>query len=374
MTRLMDKVIPASLRNEVFVYLDDLLVVSDTFKGHMKVLGLVADQIRAAGLTLNVGKNKFCMKSVKHLGHIVGEGVIRTDPEKISPMKDFPLPKSLKALRSFLSMVEWYRKFINNFSSVAAPLTDLLKPKKKFVMTPEGKESFEAPVLRSPDFSRPFFAQCDSSKSGFSGVLVQKTEEGDEFPIAFVSKKLNKDQRNYSVTEQECLAAIVCIKRFRAYIEGHEFTVITDHASLKWLMSQTDLHSRIARWSLKLQGFYFKIEHRSGRLNVVPDALSRVNEVELAAIDASHGLMVDLQSSAFKSGEYIELQEKISANSDKFYDLRIADILLYRRIDHATGDLLPDTFAWKLWICIFFRSYVCFFAIETESYFARLLH
>jgi len=189
---------------------------------------------------------------------------IGTDPEKISAMKDFPLPKSLKALRSFLGMVGWYRKFINNFASVAAPLTDLLKQKKKFVMTPEGKESFEAlkdmlcsaPVLRSPDF---------------------------------------------------------------------------------W-------------WSLKQQGFNFKIEHRNGRLNVVPDALSRVNEEELAAIDASHGLMDDLQSSAFKSGEYIELQEKISANSDKFPDLRIADGLLYRRTDHATGDLLHDTFAWQLWI------------------------
>jgi len=229
---------------------------------------------------------------------------VRTDPEKISAIKDFPLPKSLKAFRA---------------------LKDML---------------CSAPVLRSPDFSRPFFVQCDASKSGVGGVLVQKTDEGDEFPIAFVSKKLNKAQRNYSVTEQECLAAIVCIKRFRAYIEGHEFTVITDHASLKWLMSQTDLHSRLARWSLKLQGFNFKIENRSGRLNVVPDALSRVNEEELAAIDASHGLMVDLQSSAFKSGEYIELQEKISANSEKCPDLRIADGLLYRRTDHATGDLL----------------------------------
>jgi len=241
MTRLMDKGIPASLRNEVFVYLDDPLVVSDTFEGHMKVLSLVADQIRAAGLTLNVGKSKFCMKSVKYLGHIVGEGVIRTDPEKISGMKDFPLPKFLKALRSFLGMVGWYRIFINNFASVAAPLTDLLKSKNKFVITPEGKESFEAlkdmlcsaPVFRSPDFSRPFFVQCDASNSGVGGVLVQKTDEGDEFPMAFVFKKLSKAQRNYSVKEQECLAAIVCIKMFRAYIKGHEFTVITDHASLK---------------------------------------------------------------------------------------------------------------------------------------------
>jgi len=97
-----------------------------------------------------------------------------------------------------------------------------------------------------------------------------------------VSKKLNKAQRNCSVTEQECLAAIVCINRFRPYIKGHQFTVITDHASLKWLMSQTDLHSRLARWALKLQSFDFKIEHRSGKLNVVLDALSRVNEDNIA--------------------------------------------------------------------------------------------
>jgi len=100
-----------------------------------------------------------------------------------------------------------------------------------------------------------------SRKTGVGGVLVQKSKNGDEYPIAFMSKKLNKAQKNHSVTKQECLAAIICVKRFRAYVEGHEFTIITDHASLKWLMSQTDLHSRLARWALKLQAFNFKIEH-----------------------------------------------------------------------------------------------------------------
>ncbi|KAH8295523.1 hypothetical protein KR054_004614, partial [Drosophila jambulina] len=163
------------------------------------------------------------------------------------------------------------------------------------------------------------------------GVLVQKTDEGDEYPIAFVSKKFNKVQRNYSVTEQECLAAIVCIKRFRPYIEGHEFTVITDHASLKWLMSQTDLHSRLAQWALKLQGFNFKIEHRSGRLNVVPDALSRVNEAELAAIDSSQGLLIDLQSPHFGSEEYVKRAERVKANQNNLPDLKVVDGLVYRR-------------------------------------------
>ncbi|KAH8318247.1 hypothetical protein KR059_000694, partial [Drosophila kikkawai] len=150
-------------------------------------------------------------------------------------------------------------------------------------------------------------------------------------PKAMFISSLNLKDANYSVTEQECLAAIVCIKRFRPYIEGHEFTVITNHASLKWLMSQTDLHSRLACWALKLQGFNFKIEHRSGRLNVVPDALSRVNEAEMASIVASQGLMVDLQSPEFKSGKYVELLERVKANEEKLPDLKVRDGLLYRR-------------------------------------------
>ncbi|KAH8342261.1 hypothetical protein KR074_002587, partial [Drosophila pseudoananassae] len=181
-------------------------------------------------------------------------------------------------------------------------------------MTPEGKEAFEllkarlgsAPVLQTPDFEKPFFIHCDASKTGVGGVLVQKSEAGDELPIAFVSKKLNKAQRNYTVTEQECLAALVSIKKFRAYVEGLEFTVITDHASLKWLMSQNDLNTRLARWALKLQGFRFAIEHRRGKLNVVPDVLSRVEHEQIAAVDFNHGLLVDIDSEHFKSADYVQ--------------------------------------------------------------------
>jgi len=122
---------------------------------------------------------------------------------------------------------------------------------------------------------------------------------------------------------------MVCIKRFRPYIKGHEFTVITDHASLKWLIAQTDLHSRLARWALTLQGCNFKIERRSGRLNVVPDALSRVNEAELASIDSSHGLLIDLQSPQFRSDKYVKRAKRVEANQDKLPDLKVVDGLVY---------------------------------------------
>lgn len=359
MTRLMDKVIPASLRNEVFVYLDDLLVVSDSFESHLAVLTTVAEHIRQAGLTLNVEKSHFCRRTVKYLGHVIGEGVIRTDPDKISAMVDFPVPRTLKALRSFLGMTGWYSKFISNYADIAAPLTDLMRPKCRFTMTQAGLEAFEklkkalceAPVLHSPDFQKPFFIHCDASSFGVGGVLVQKTEgdQGDEYPIAFVSKKLNKAQKNYSVTEQECLAAIICINRFRPYVEGHHFTVITDHASLGWLMSQQDLRSRLGRWATKLQAYKFEIKHRKGKLHVVPDALSRVFEGEVEEV-AVRDAEIDYESPHFNTSEYKVLADTVEANKDTVVDLKVMDGKVFRRANQVPEEAMTDQFAWKLWL------------------------
>ncbi|KAH8309948.1 hypothetical protein KR067_002277, partial [Drosophila pandora] len=139
-----------------------------------------------------------------------------------------------------------------------------------------------------------------------SAVLVQNSEEGDERPIAFISKKLNKAQRNYTVTEQECLAAI-------------------------WLMSNTDLSTRLARWALSLQRYRFTIEHRKGSQNVVPDVLSRLNENEIATIDLRDGLLVDMKSDCFQSQEYVDLLKLVKENGNNFPDLKVEDGYLYRK-------------------------------------------
>jgi len=358
MSRLMDKVIPPQLRNEVFVYLDDLLIVSDSLERHLEVLREVAFHIKRAGLTINIGKSKFCSKRVKYLGHIVGDGGIRMDPEKIAAITEFPVPKTLRSMRSFLGLCGWYRKFIGNFAALTAPLTDLLTPERKLAFTEQALKAFEdlktrlteAPILKSADFSKPFFIHCDASKTGVGGVLVQLSDEGDECPIAFVSKKLNKAQQNYSVTEQECLAAIVCLKNFRAYVEGHDFTIITDHASLKWLMSQTDLSSRLARWALKLQSYSFKIEHRRGKLNVVPDVLSRVHEEEVDELNCLDERLVDVKSRHFNSPEYLDLIARIEDCKDRLPDVKVQDGRVFRRAEHAVGEPVHDKYNWKLWI------------------------
>lgn len=357
MCRLMDKVIPHEYHDRIFVYIDDLLIVSADFDTHVDLLKLTAKWLRNANLTINIDKSKFCLRELKYLGFIIGDGCIKVDQDKISGIVNFPEPKTVRQLRRFLGMAGWYRRFIMNFSSIAAPLTDLISTKVKLAWNSDAQSAFEklkfalstAPLLSHPNFDKRFYIQCDASMYGIGSVLFQLSEDGKECPIAYLSQKLNAAQRNYSVTELECLAAVISVKKFRPYIEGMPFTIITDHASLKWLMDQTDLSGRLARWSLKLQCFDFTIEHRRGKLMVVPDTLSRAFEDEIGEIDTQ--FVLDLESDHFVSGEYAQKRQTISDNLERFPDLKIDDNLIFRRTvfrGQEEGD--NENSLWKLWI------------------------
>lgn len=186
-------------------------------------------------------------------------------------------------MRSFLGATGWYRKFISYYASIAAPISNTVKKGKAFSFPAETKVAFDnlknalvtSPVLVHPDFTKHFYIQCDASDYCVGAVLFQKDDNGEEHPIAYFSHKMTSAQRNYTVNERECLAVVLAIKKFRPFVELVAFTVITDHSSLKWLMSHRDLSGRLSRWSLHLQSFDFVIEHRKGKLNVVPDTLSR---------------------------------------------------------------------------------------------------
>lgn len=353
MCRLMDKVMGTDLRDSVFVYIDDLLIVSPNFESHIVHLKTVAERLRRANLTINVAKSRFVMKEIRYLGYIVGNGQLKTDPIKVQAIVDFPTPKTVKQIRRFVGMTGWYQRFIRNFSALAAPMTDLVGKAGKFEWTTAADDAFNslknclcsAPVLVQPDFTKRFFVQCDASIVGVGSVLFQYSDDGHEHPIAYFSKKLNGAQKNYSITELECYAAVLSVKHFRPYIELMPFTVITDHASLKWLMGQKDLGGRLCRWSLKLQAFDFEIEHRKGTANIVPDALSRmhVEEVEVA-------LVVDLESVEFDSEEYKKLRTDVEKNCKQLPDVEIRGRHVYRRTLPRSGDLVADQNCWKLWI------------------------
>lgn len=283
--RLMDKLFPPEHEGKIFTYLDDIVVCNKTFEDHIKSLTWVKDQLEIAGLTINLEKCKFARPSLKYLGYIVDKEGLRTDPEKVRAIMEYPRPNTFTELKRFLGLASWYRRFVENFAIVAAPLHDLTKGGKKgrqIKWSTEAEIAFNdlksaltsTPVLNCPDFGREFTIQCDASNRGTGAVLIQQIN-GIEKPVAYTSRKLSDRESNFSTSERELLSVIHAVEQFRPYIEGTHFKVITDHSALQWLHKTKDPHGRLARWAMRLQQFDYEVIFRKGKDNIVPDALSR---------------------------------------------------------------------------------------------------
>lgn len=333
--RLVDRVLGCNLEPHVFVSMDDVIIATDTESHHFKLLGIVADRLTAAGLTISAEKSRFCMRRLKYLGHIIGDGHIAPDPAGITAIVDYPIPTCAKDIRRLLGMAGWYRRFIPHFATISAPLTELLKKGKSFKWNDEAAEAFKkiktvlvsSPILANPDYTQPFILQTDASDLGIGGVLFQGIGK-DEKAVAYFSQKLSPTQRKYQTTERECLAVIVGIEKFRSYIEGAHFTVVTDHASLQWLQNLKDPSGRLARWALRLQPYGFTLIHRPGRLMAVADALSRAVE------------SIDTVNLANTNDEwYTKLREGVTQDHERFPQYKIEGNFLYKHCSHGSQRL-----------------------------------
>lgn len=280
---------------------------------------------------------------------------LRTDPEKVSAMVNFPQPRNATEVKRFVGMCSWYRRFIPQFSTLMAPITELLKGRKKkqtiswneaaSIAFQKIKEALvSAPILSSPDFTKPFTIQCDASDTGLGGVLTQELD-GDERAVAFASRSLTKTERNYSVTERECLAVVFAIDKFRPYIEGTHFTVITDHHSLLWLHRMKDPVGKLARWSVKLQQFSFDLVHRKGKFNVVPDALSR-SAVSVDVMDTDGKIILDIDLNKVDDF-YKKMRSRILASPESYPQWLVKDNYVYKMIPSKLP-LSTNISNWKL--------------------------
>jgi ribosomal protein L31 len=223
-------------------------------------------------------KSTFAAEEIKFLGHIVNSESIRPDPKKVEVVQNWPVPKNVHEVRSFLGLANYFRKFISHYSEVAAPLTNLTKKSHAWAWTGKCQDAFEklkhlltkAPLLRTPDESKTYRVVTDASDIGLGGVLLQ---EGH--PIAYESRKLNSAEQNYTTTKREMPAVVHALRVWRCYLEGVYFEVETDHKCNTFFQSQPNLSRRQARWSEFLQRFgKFKWDYRPGKQNVA-DALSR---------------------------------------------------------------------------------------------------
>ncbi|UYV67607.1 K02A2.6-like, partial [Cordylochernes scorpioides] len=284
--RMMDTLLRGLKWSMCLCYLDDIIVFSPTFDEHVRRLELVLRCLSKAGLVLNPDKCLFGTKRLSIFGHLVdGEGV-HPDPGKVDAMSKFPTPKSLTDVRSFIGMCSYYRRFIKNFAQKAEPLHRLLRKDTRFEWGPDQRQAYESlklalasePVLAHFDEKYATELHTDASGFGIGAVLVQ-VQGGSEKPIGYASRTLSTAEKNYSTTERECLAAIWAIGKFRPYLFGRSFTIVTDHHSLCWLSGLKDPSGRLARWALRLQEYNVNVVYKNGRKHQDADCLSR-NPIE----------------------------------------------------------------------------------------------
>ncbi|MEO0790884.1 MAG: reverse transcriptase family protein, partial [Bacteroidota bacterium] len=260
-------------------YLDDLLVISDTWEAHVERLKSLFGFLSDAGFTINLAKSTFCSANVTYLGHIVGHGKTKPKEVNVEAISSYPVPQSRRSLMRFLGMAGLYRRFCSNFATIAKPLTDLTSVKRQFKWTSECQDSYEQlkllitskPVLRNPDHSQPFVLQIDASSYGVGAVLMQEDLHSNLLhPVAYFSAKLKKHQQSYSTIEKEALSLILALRKFDCYLHSlHPVTVYTDHNPLVFIQRMKNSNQRILRWALQIQQYNLTMKHIKGVDNIM---------------------------------------------------------------------------------------------------------
>jgi hypothetical protein len=280
--RMMDVMLAGLKWNTCLVYLDDIVIFSDSISQHLQRLEVILQRLAQANLKLKLNKCSFAATQLKILGYIVSGNGLSPDPSKVNAVQAFPTPTTVKNVQSFVGLCSYYRRFIRDFAVIARPLTELTRKNQIFRWTAEHETSFRSlqaaltspPVLGHPDYRLPMEIHCDASDYGIGAVLVQQ-QTGGERVLAYASRLLSHAECNYSITEKECLALVWSTQKFKVFIWGIKLKVVTDHHALCWLMRKRDLAGRLARWSLQLQDLDIEVVYRSGRLHTDADALSR---------------------------------------------------------------------------------------------------
>ncbi|UYV66605.1 hypothetical protein LAZ67_4002285 [Cordylochernes scorpioides] len=263
-------------------YLDDVIIYSPDFPTHLKRLEAVFRCFRESNLRLNDKKCRFAFEELEILGYITSKHGIKPAEHNIKAVRNFPRPKKVKEVQSFLGMCSYYRKFIKDFSKIADPLTNLIKKGVSFTWTERQEEAFQTlktallspPILGHFNPNAPTYVHTDASNIGIGATLVQDIG-GEEKVISYLSRTLSKAEQNYSTTEKECLAVVWSMSKLRPYLYGRHFKIVTDHHALCWLKNLKDPTGRLARWALKIQEYDFDIIHKSGKKHLDADGLSR---------------------------------------------------------------------------------------------------
>ncbi|GFW57512.1 retrovirus-related Pol polyprotein from transposon 17.6 [Trichonephila clavipes] len=280
--RLMETVLRGLSYEACLVYFNDIIIVGRSFEEHLKNIRRVLQKLKEAYLKLSPSKCYLFQHEFTYLGRIISVESVRTDPDKISVVKDWNCPTDVHQLRSFLGLCTYYRKFMKNLSMIARLLHKLTEAKQKFIWTVDCNNAFNklkdaltsAPILAYSEIGEQFILDTDASHESNGAVLSQDIG-GQERVIAYFSKCLSKPERNYCVTKKELLAIVKAVEHFHPYLYGQRFLLRTDHTSLTWLLNFKNPEGQIARWIQRLQEYDVEIRHRKDSAHGNADALSR---------------------------------------------------------------------------------------------------
>ncbi|KAL0549247.1 hypothetical protein IC582_013728 [Cucumis melo] len=330
---LMNRVFREFLDTFVIVFIDDILIYSKTEAEHEEHLRMVLQTLRDNKLYAKFSKCEFWLKQVSFLGHVVSKAGVSVDPAKIEAVTGWTRPSTVSEVHSFLGLAGYYRRFVENFSGIATPLTQLTRKGVPFVWSKACEDSFQnlkqklvtAPVLTVPDGSGSFVIYSDASKKGLGCVLMQQGKV-----VAYASRQLKSHEQNYPTHDLELAAVVFALKIWRHYLYGEKIQIFTDHKSLKYFFTQKELNMRQRRWLELVKDYDCEILYHPGKANVVADALSRKVSHSAALITRQAPLHRDL--------ERAEIAVSVGAVTMQLAQLTVQPTLRQRIIDAQSND------------------------------------
>ena len=298
--RFMNDIFKDLLDVCVVVYLDDILIFSKDAALHTEHVQEVLRRLRKHDLYAKIDKCEFSVDTTEFLGFVVSPDGLRMDESKIQVIQDWPKPRKVKEVQSFLGFANFYRRFIANYSDITVPLNRLTRKNVQWYWSPACQDAFRllkeafgsAPVLHHFDPTLPPIVETDASDYAIAGILSVRTNDGDVHPVAFFSRTLTGAELNYDTHDKELLAIFQAFKTWRHYLESphHTVDVLTDHKNLEYFSTTKTLTRRQARWSEYLSAFNMVIRFRPGKLGEKPDSLTRRPDFYLKGGDRDYTL------------------------------------------------------------------------------------
>jgi len=283
---MMNKILRDMInKGKVAAFVDNVLIGTEMEEGHDEIVEEVLRRLEENDLYVKPEKSAWKVQKVNFLGVVMGQGKIEMEEDKVAGVLNWPVPKTVRDVRKFLGLANYYRQFVKDFAKLARPLNNLMRKDERWKWEKQQQKAFEQlkmvftsrPLLVAPDLDKEFRVEADASNFAMRGVLSIKCEDNKWRLVAYISKSLNETERNYEIHDKEMLAVIQCLKAWRHFLEGtrSKFKVWTDHKNLEYFMSNQKLNHRQVQWALYLSRFDFVLKHISGSKMGKADGLSK---------------------------------------------------------------------------------------------------